>query len=194
MTAALARKAPFAKLVLASRNKGKIEELSQLLAPYGVELTSALALDLPEVPETTNTFDGNAAQKAEAVAQMTGLPALADDSGLCVDALDGAPGVDSAYYGPPTKLVEALTGNPTRGAHFICVLALKVPGQPVRFFHGRVDGTISPECRGTGGHGFDPVFVPVGHTATFAEMPAAQKNALSHRGKALQLFLSQMFG
>ncbi|MBR2034083.1 MAG: RdgB/HAM1 family non-canonical purine NTP pyrophosphatase [Alphaproteobacteria bacterium] len=189
------------KLLLASHNQGKIAELSAMLAPYGVEVLSAKDMDLPDVEETGETFAENAALKAEALAEFSGLPCLADDSGLCVDALGGRPGVFSARYAADNdarinKLIDELRmqENPDWSAHFSCVLALKEPNKKMRFFEGRVDGKIIAERRGNMGFGFDPIFVPNGYKTTFAEMSKENKAAISHRGKALQKFIKEVFG
>ena len=178
-------------LVLASKNPGKIEELETLLAPLGIALKSARDLDLPDVVEDTGSFAGNARKKAEEVAAATGLPALADDSGLCVDALGGDPGVETAHYGGYEKLLKTLetTGPENRGAYFISVLALAIPGEKTAFFEGRVNGLITETAQGEGGFGFDPVFQPEGFDITFAQMDQARKNAVSHRGQALAKFI-----
>ncbi len=190
----------FQKLVLASHNQGKIDELSQMLKPYGVKILSARDLELPDVEETGKTFAENAALKAETLSKYTGLPCLADDSGLCVDALDGRPGVYSARYAPDNdarinKLLQELqaSGKKDRSAHFSCVLALKIPQQKTKFFEGRVDGQIIEECRGNQGFGFDPVFVPEGYDCTFAEMTKEEKAKISHRGRALVQFVREVF-
>ena len=188
------------KLVLASHNQGKIDELSQMLAPFGVEIVSARDLSLPDVEETGTTFAENAALKAEALSKASGLPCLADDSGLCVDALGGRPGVYSARYAPDTlsrisKLLGelALVPSSSRNAHFACVLALKVPGEEVKLFEGKVEGKIIFECRGNHGFGYDPIFVPNGFDKTFAEMSKQEKAAISHRGRALEKFVKEVF-
>lgn len=190
----------FQKLVLASHNQGKIDELSQMLKPYGVKILSARDLELPDVEETGKTFAENAALKAETLSKYTGLPCLADDSGLCVDALDGRPGVYSARYAPDNdarinKLLQELqaSGKKDRSAHFSCVLALKIPQQKTKFFEGRVDGQIIEERRGNQGFGFDPVFVPEGYDCTFAEMTKEEKAKISHRGRALVQFVREVF-
>lgn len=190
----------FQKLVLASHNQGKIDELSQMLKPYGVKILSARDLELPDVEETGKTFAENAALKAETLSKYTGLPCLADDSGLCVDALDGRPGVYSARYAPDNdarinKLLQELqaSGKKDRSAHFSCVLALKIPQQKTKFFEGRVDGKIIEERRGNQGFGFDPVFVPEGYDCTFAEMTKEEKAKISHRGRALVQFVREVF-
>lgn len=190
----------FQKLVLASHNQGKIDELSQMLKPYGVKILSARDLELPDVEETGKTFAENAALKAETLSKYTGLPCLADDSGLCVDALDGRPGVYSARYAPDNdarinKLLQELqaSGKKDRSAHFSCVLALKIPQQKTKFFEGRVDGQIIEERRGNQGFGFDPIFVPEGYDCTFAEMTKEEKAKISHRGRALVQFVREVF-
>ncbi|MBQ9234955.1 MAG: RdgB/HAM1 family non-canonical purine NTP pyrophosphatase [Alphaproteobacteria bacterium] len=190
------------ELIIASHNQGKINEFKQLLSPFGVTIYSAAELNLPDVEETGTTFAENAALKAEALAALSARPCMADDSGLCVDALNGAPGVYSARYAPNrnfdlgiSKLLSELesTGNTDWSAHFSCVLALKIPQQPIRFYEGRVNGRIIKNRRGDGGFGYDPVFVPEGSTKTFAEMTDSEKSAVSHRGCALRLFLEQEF-
>lgn len=190
----------FQKLVLASHNQGKIDELSQILALYGVKILSARDLKLPDVEETGETFAENAALKAETISEYTGMPCLADDSGLCVDALDGRPGVYSARYAADNnarinKLIGELkeSGKADWSAHFSCVLALKIPHQKTKFFEGRVDGKIIENRRGSEGFGYDPVFVPDGYERTFAEMSKEEKAKISHRGKALLQFIMEVF-
>ena len=174
--------------------------MRQILAPYGVEIVSAAELNLSDVEETGTTFAENAALKAEALAAQSGLPCLADDSGLCVAALDGRPGVYSARYAADNetrinKLLAELkqSGRADRSAYFACVLALKLPAAPIRFFEGRVNGRIIDVRRGNMGFGYDPVFVPDGETRTFAEMTNAEKSAISHRGRALAQFVREVF-
>ena len=190
------------ELVIASHNKGKIEEFEKMLEPYGVKIYSATDLDLPDVEETGTTFVENAILKAETLAKICNKPCLADDSGLCVDALDGRPGVYSARYAPNrdfdkamTMLVDEIkkTGSNDWSAHFSCVLALKEPDKEVKLFEGRVDGKIVAEKRGQNGFGFDPVFLPDGHERTFAEMTSEEKKQMSHRGRAVAKFLQQVF-
>lgn len=190
------------ELVIASHNQGKIKEFKEMLAPFGVTVYSATDLNLPDVEETGTTFAENAALKAEALAEFCGKPCLADDSGLCVDALDGRPGVYSARYAPNRDFDKAMemlvgelkeSGSADWSAHFSCVLALKVPEQEVRFFEGRVDGKIIENRRGNNGFGFDPVFVPNGYDRTFAEMTGDEKTQISHRGRAVKLFLQREF-
>jgi XTP/dITP diphosphohydrolase len=185
------------ELVLATRNRGKLEEIRRILRGVPVDLYS---LDdfpgCPEVEEDAETFKGNAVKKALSVSSYTQKPAVADDSGLVVDSLNGAPGVLSARYAgedaDDTRNVEELLArmagaeNGERGAMFVCVIALVFPdGREVKTFEGFVKGRIGRESRGSGGFGYDPVFYPSGSERTFAEMDPAEKDALSHRGMAL---------
>jgi len=184
------------KLLLATHNKGKIAEMSAMLAPYGVEVTSAAELGLPEPAETENTFVGNALIKARAAAVASGLPVLADDSGLCVNALNGDPGVYSAdWAGNPRdfnvamkKVHDALGDAADRSAYFISVFALVMPDGTEQIFEGRCNGQIVWPPRGTEGHGYDPVFVADGETRTFGEMTLDEKAKFSHRAKAFERF------
>lgn len=190
------------KLFLASGNSHKAAELQALAFAGGleVEIVSARAVGgMPDVAEDTGTFVGNARKKA--LALRTKLPAeawaLADDSGLCVDALGGAPGVESAYYAGPQgdgaanlqKLVAVMRDVPDarRGAHFVCVLLLRGPDGAEIIFEGRCAGHLQPEPRGGAGFGYDPIFVPAGHTLSFSELGEAVKNGLSHRARAWAL-------
>jgi XTP/dITP diphosphohydrolase len=186
------------KLVLASSNAGKLEELHALLDDVGVELIAQTTLGVSDADETGLTFVENALLKARHAARLTGLPALADDSGICVDALHGAPGLYSARYAGEhgnaqaniDKLLHALRDVPDarRGAHFYCVLVLlrhAEDPQPL-LVEGRWRGRIAHARTGGGGHGYDPVFVDPEHGQTAAEMPLALKNRISHRGIALQ--------
>jgi XTP/dITP diphosphohydrolase len=186
------------KLVLATRNEKKLVELRRILAPLVdaevVGLADAPAYD--EVPETGATFAENALIKAREAAARTGLPAVADDSGLAVDALNGMPGVLSARWSGAghtdesnLRLVLEQTADipdDRRGAAFLCAAALVLPGGTERVVEGRLDGTLIREPRGTNGFGYDPAFVPVGETRTTAEMDAAEKDAISHRGRAFR--------
>lgn len=190
------------ELVIASHNKGKIAEFEHMLEPYGVKVYSALELGLADVEETGTTFEENAKIKAVALSDACGKPCLADDSGLCVEALDGRPGVYSARYAPNRnfdlamdKLIGELKNANTDdwSAHFACVLALKEPGKNVKIFEGKIEGKIIDEKRGQNGFGFDPVFVPEGYDRTFAEMSADEKKEISHRGRAVKKFLNQEF-
>ncbi|MEE2565416.1 RdgB/HAM1 family non-canonical purine NTP pyrophosphatase [Hyphobacterium marinum] len=190
--------------VLATHNPGKIKELTGLLTPRGIVLRSAADFSLSEPDETETTFAGNAALKARAVMEATGLTALADDSGLSVTALGGAPGVYSAdWAGEPRDFDRAMgrvwteladSGSTDRSAAFVCTLALLEPGGEPRFYEGRVGGTIVWPPRGEGGFGYDPIFVPEGENRTFAEMGADEKKALSHRGRALAALMAAEFG
>ncbi len=187
------------RLHLASGNAHKAAEFSALATQAGLPLTVVSAREsggMPDVVEDTGTFAGNAAKKARALRAK--LPAgawvLSDDSGLCVDALDGAPGVESAYYAGPAgdgaanlrKLVEVIRDVPParRSAHFTCVLVLITGEGREWVFEGRCPGRLRETPAGGAGFGYDPLFVPEGYTQTFAELPEAEKNALSHRGQA----------
>lgn len=186
------------KLVLASSNRGKLDELRHLLAGSGIELVAQSDLGVEDAEETGLTFIENALIKARHASRVTGLPALADDSGLCVDALGGAPGLYSARYaGEPAdpqrnidKLLTELEGvdDDRRGAHFQCVLVVlrhAEDPQPL-LVEGQWRGRITRQRRGAGGHGYDPVFLDQEHGQTAAEMPMELKNRISHRGKALE--------
>jgi XTP/dITP diphosphohydrolase len=185
------------KLVLASSNHGKLEELRGLLADSGIELIAQSDLGVTDADETATTFVENALIKARHASQLTGLPALADDSGICVDALHGAPGLYSARYAGEhgnagrniDKLLDAMKDVPDeqRSAHFYCVLVLLQHAndpQPL-IVEGQWHGRILHARRGDGGHGYDPVFFDPQHGQSAAEMPLDLKNRLSHRGKAL---------
>jgi XTP/dITP diphosphohydrolase len=189
------RKLTPGKLVIASHNEGKVREIRALLGPYGMEPLSAKSLDLPEPEETGTTFVANAALKARSAADLSGLPALADDSGLCVDALGGEPGIFSARWAGDAKdfsLAMALVNEHLeragpeagRDAHFICALALVWPDGSDAVFEGRIDGTLVWPPRGSNGFGYDAMFVPNGHDLTFGEMDADRKHAMSHRADA----------
>ena len=194
------------KLVLASSNHGKLEELRGLLSGNGIELIAQSDLGVADADETGTTFVENALLKARHATLTTGLPALADDSGICVDALDGAPGLYSARYAGEhgnasrniDKLLEALAGMPDerRSAHFYCVLVLlRHAGDPQPLIvEGQWNGRILHERRGSGGHGYDPVFFDPAHGQSAAEMELSFKNAISHRGKALALLKQRLAG
>ena len=194
----MTRKLTEKKIVLASHNQGKLKEISEMLKPFAIEIVSAKDLGLPEPDETGATFVENALIKAHAAAQAAKMPALADDSGLCVHALDNQPGIYSARWAGPNKdfksamnkvndMLEA-KGNLDRSAHFSCVLALAWPDGHAETFEGRIDGNMTWPIRGEHGFGFDPMFVPEGFSETFAEMGAEQKDEMSHRGQAFALF------
>lgn len=187
-------------LVLATHNKGKIAELKAMLAPLIADIRVAADFNLPEPEETGKTFSDNAILKARATAVATNLPALADDSGLAVHALGGEPGIYSARWAGPNKdfgaamqkVRERLGNNPDRQAAFIAVLALVMPDGQVRTFEGRIDGTLVWPPRGTGGFGYDPMFLPKGQEQTFGEMDKAFKNVLSHRSRAVRKLLDYL--
>ena len=191
------------QLVIASHNPGKVREIAELLSPFGVEPISAGELDLPEPEETGTTFVANAELKARIAADLSGLPALADDSGLCVDALGGDPGIFSARWAGESKdfdlamrLVEdRLNEDPdmARSAHFVCALALAWPDGHVEWFEGRVDGTLVWPPRGGNGFGYDAMFLPDNGTETFGEMNAAAKHAISHRADAFRQLVAAVF-
>lgn len=188
------------KLVVASHNQGKAREIAALLAPLGVEVVSASALGLAEPEETEDSFLGNAVLKAEAAAGACGLAALADDSGLAVPALGGAPGIYSARWAGPArdfglamrKVWEALPPGADRRARFACVLALKRPGAAVETFEGEVWGELVWPPRGDRGFGYDPMFVPEGRTQTFGEMDPDEKHAMSHRARAFAKMIAAL--
>ncbi|MGL4397873.1 MAG: RdgB/HAM1 family non-canonical purine NTP pyrophosphatase [Hyphomicrobium sp.] len=189
------------KLVVASHNPGKVWEINQLIAPYGLQAISAGELGLAEPEETEPTFDGNARLKAIAAAQASGLPALADDSGLEVECLGGAPGIYSARWAGPSKdfglamrkVAEEVTARhgwsaPGPRANFISVLCLADPDGATTVFTGRVFGHLVWPARGGNGFGYDPMFVPEGDTRTFGEMAPDEKYAISHRTRAFAAF------
>jgi non-canonical purine NTP pyrophosphatase (RdgB/HAM1 family) len=193
------------RLVLATHNAAKLGELETLLAPHGIAVVSSGALGLAEPVEDGGSFAANARIKAHAAAGAARLPALADDSGLEVVGLDGAPGVHSARWAGPNKdfamamrrvrdrLAERFGGFAAadRRAAFVAALCLAWPDGHEELAEGRVEGLLIDPPRGTGGFGYDPMFVPQGHDRSFAEMPAAEKHALSHRGRALRALLAR---
>jgi XTP/dITP diphosphohydrolase len=191
------------RLVIASHNAGKAREIAELLAPFDVAVVSAAALSLPEPEETGTTFIANAELKARAAATAAALPALADDSGLVVEALDGAPGIFSARWAGPTKdfaiamkrVEDELhaKGTASRRAHFIAALALCWPDGHCESFEGRVDGTLVWPPRGGQGFGYDPIFLPDGYRQTFGEMAPAAKHAISHRADAFRQLTAACF-
>ena len=191
------------KLVIASHNEGKVRELGELFEPYGIECVSAGSLGLPEPEETGNTFEANARLKAHAAADGSQLMALADDSGLEVEALGGAPGIYSARWsGPERDFVKAMTrvheeleetGGAYTRANFTCALALAAPNGEEAVFTGKVFGAIHWPPRGTRGFGYDPIFMPDGHDETFGEMDPALKNALSHRMRAFEQLIEAAY-
>lgn len=190
------------ELLFASHNAGKIAEIKQMLAPFGINVKSALDMDLPDVEETGVTFAENSLLKSQTIAKATGIPCIADDSGLCVDALNGAPGVYSARYAPNRdfekgmdKLLSEMAKSPnkSRAAHFSCVVSLAYPDGRYELFEGRVDGHIAMQkMHGEQGFGYDPLFVPEGYDCSFAQMSHETKNSMSHRGRAMQKFLAYL--
>ena len=196
------RKLTEPKIVLASHNAGKLREIAALVKPFGIDVVSAGDLGLPEPAETETTFAGNARIKAHAAAQAAGLPALSDDSGLTVDALNGDPGVYTADWAEtPTgrdfpmamrkvheKLLEAEAPQPWTAA-FHCTLCLAWPDGEDAVFPGKVDGTLTWPMRGEHGFGFDPMFIPNGYDVTFGEMLPDQKHPISHRADAFAKFV-----
>lgn len=186
------------KIVVASHNQGKIKEIGEMLKPLNIAVVSAAELELPDVEETGTTFEENARLKADAFSKLCGLPCLADDSGLCVDALGGRPGVYSARYAPNRdfdKGMEMLLGelaaaaDKARKAHFSCVLAFAFPGMETKVFEGRVDGRIATEKHGNGGFGYDPVFVPdEGDGRSFGEFGKEEKTRFRTGAEPLRSF------
>ena len=213
------RKLQPGRLVIASHNEGKVREIRDLLGPYGVEPVSAAELDLPEPDEIGTTFIDNADLKAREAADLSGLPALADDSGLCVDALEGRPGIFSARWalsadprvapaagpgeveGPRDfglamrrvrEELESLGPEASRNAHFVCALAVCWPDGRSEWFEGRVEGTLVWPPRGDRGFGYDPMFVPAGHDLTFGEMVPEEKHRISHRADAFRKLVAAL--
>jgi XTP/dITP diphosphohydrolase len=189
------------RLVIASHNRGKVVEIAALLGRFGVEVVSAADLGLAEPEETGDTFQANAELKARAAAQASGLPALADDSGLAVDVLGGAPGIFSARWAGAdrdfaramAKVVAAMGEETDRAARFVCALALAWPDGTCDCFEGTVSGTIVWPPRGEQGFGYDPIFLPDGGTLTFGEMEPEAKHAISHRARAFATLVETCF-
>ena len=189
------------KFVLATHNPGKLREMSAILAELGVEVVMPAELGVTvDVEETGETFAENAMLKAKAVCAAAGLPAIADDSGLCVDALNGAPGVYSARSGGPELddrgryllLLSSMRGAPTRAAHFACAVACAFPSGDTLTAEGRCDGSIAYAPLGEGGFGYDPVFLLPGTGKTFGQLTQEEKSAVSHRGRALKDFAGKL--
>lgn len=184
-------------LVIASHNAGKVAEIGKLTAALGIKVISAGVANVEEPEETGETFAENATLKAVHATDSCGLPALADDSGLVVPAIGGAPGIYSARWAGPTKdftlafcRIHKELGHKPANAYFICTLALSIPGQSVELFEGRIDGMLTFPPRGEKGFGYDPIFIPEGYDMTFAEMDPAEKNRISHRARAFEKFLA----
>ena len=195
------------KLVIATHNPGKLREIAELIEPLGITCVGAAELGLPEPEEIGNTFVDNADLKAREAADLSGLPALADDSGLCVDALHGAPGIFSARWAEDAngnrdwaramekvwREVEAAGPDAGHDAHFACALAIAWPNDgQVENFEGRVDGALTWPPRGDKGFGYDPLFVPAGRDVTFGEMDPAEKHAISHRADAFRKLVAAL--
>jgi len=194
------------RLLVATHNAGKLEEMANLLSPLGVTVVGAAEMNLPEPAETEDTFVGNARIKAHAAAKATGLPALSDDSGITIDALDGAPGVYTADWAETPNgrdfvmamtrthdELEAKNAPHPRLAQFRCTLVLAWPDGHDEVFEGVMPGQVIWPMRGAQGHGYDPIFVPEGHDVTFAEMSTDEKNKISHRAKAVEAFVAGCF-
>ena len=189
------------KFVLATHNPGKLKEMGAILARFGVEVVSPKELGITvDVEETGATFAENAMLKARAICAAANLPAIADDSGLCVDALNGGPGVYSARYGGEglddkgryTLLLNSMRGQTTRAAHFACAIACAFPNGDTLTAEGRCDGTIAFAPMGEGGFGYDPVFFVPEKAKTFGQLTAEEKSTISHRGKALKSFAEKL--
>ena len=201
------RKLAPGKLVIASHNKGKLREIGELLAPFGIKTVSAGQLGVPEPEETGVSFVANAELKARFSADLTGLPALADDSGLCVEALGGEPGIFSARwaeledgsrdFNEGMRRVHARLAekgeDAGRDAHFVCALSIAWPDGHVETFEGRVDGVLVWPPRGGNGFGYDAMFQPYGHDISFGEMDPAAKHAMSHRADAFAKLVAAVF-
>ncbi|WP_147109799.1 RdgB/HAM1 family non-canonical purine NTP pyrophosphatase [Tateyamaria sp. syn59] len=195
------------RILVATHNAGKLEEMEQLFQPFGVSVVGAKEMNLPEPDETETTFVGNARIKAKAAVEATGLPALADDSGIEVDGLDGAPGVYTADWAETpngrdfmmamtrthSELVDRNAGKPWT-ARFCSTLVLAWPDGHEEVFAGTAEGTLVWPVRGALGHGYDPMFQPLGHNRTFAEMSADEKNAISHRADSFKKLIAGCFG
>ncbi len=200
MTASLAGET----LVIATHNPGKLREIAELIEPFGIDVVSASKLGLPEPEETGATFAENAALKAHAAAAGSGHPALADDSGLAVAALEGAPGIHSARWAGPNKDFAAAmarverelekAGVENRRAAFVCALCLAYPDGRERAFEGRIEGRLTWPPRGDRGFGYDPMFLAEGYEITFGEMEPAEKHKISHRARAFARLVRETFG
>lgn len=193
--------AAFDRLVIASHNQGKVKEIHEMLAPLHISVMSASEARVDEPEETGATFEANAVLKAEHCCHATSLPSLADDSGLVVPAIGGAPGIYSARWAGPDKDFRAAferirleLGDKPKDAYFICVLALAMPGAQTLAFEGRIDGTLTFPPRGDRGFGYDPIFIPKGHDVTFGELDPNIKNGISHRARAFARFLDYLQG
>lgn len=197
----MARQMTADTLVIASHNPGKVREINDLVAPFGVKAISAAELDLPEPVEDGDSFIANAEIKALSAATRSGLPSLADDSGLEIAALNGEPGIFSARWGGPEKdfqmamgkVLAKLEGVGDRTANFTCALTLAWPDGHCESFEGKVFGTILDALKGSKGFGYDPIFQPNGYDISFGEMDPAEKHRISHRAKAFQQLIAACF-
>ena len=189
------------KFVLATHNPGKLREMSDILSKFGIQVVSPADVGITvDVEETGTTFAENAMLKAKAICEASGLPAIADDSGLCVDALNGGPGVYSARYGGEELddrgrymlLLNSMRGQTTRAAHFACAIACAFPGGKTLTAEGRCDGAIAFAPLGEGGFGYDPVFLVPEKGKTFGQLTAEEKSEISHRGRALRDFSAKL--
>ncbi len=197
----MSRKFAGGKLIVASHNAGKVREIRELLEPFKADVDSAAELGLPEPEETALTYIGNAELKARAAATGASLPALADDSGLAIDALNGAPGIYSARWAGPAKdfmfamkrIEDEMRGHTNTRAHFICALSLAWPDGHCESFEGKISGHLHFPPRGTKGFGYDPIFIPDGMNVTFAEIEPAAKHAISHRADAFRRLVAACF-
>lgn len=188
-------------LVLASRNPGKLIELQNFLRPYYVEVIPVTQYDLPEVPEKETSFKGNARLKALTIAKATALPALADDSGICIRALNGQPGVYSADWAGETKdfnlamqrVLDNLKDKQDRFAEVICVLALAWPDGHIEYVEGKINCTIAEQPTGQNGFGYDPILIPEGSDLTFGQMAPQEKHKISHRALAIRQLVRTYF-
>ena len=197
----MARRFGGGRLVIASHNTGKVREIEDLLDPYGIEIVSAAELGLPEPEETGLTFAANAELKALAASREAKLPALADDSGLAVAALDGQPGIYSARWAGPARdffkamerVEQDLGSNPDRGARFVSALSLAWPDDHCETYAGQINGTLVWPPRGELGFGYDPMFLPDGYEMTFGEMAPDDKHAISHRAVAFRKLIDACF-
>lgn len=191
----------YKEFIFASHNKGKISEIRSILSPLGIQILSGEDLCLPDVKETGTTFEENAYLKALSAAKERNIPCIADDSGLCVDAIGGRPGVYTARYAPNRDFDKGMdkllcelaeTNSDNRSAHFSCVIVLAHPDGSYKSFEGRVDGHIATQKSGHAGFGYDPIFIPTGYDRSFAEFSSEEKNKISHRGRALQKFINYL--
>lgn len=195
------------RLVIASHNAGKIAEIAPLLTPLGIDAISAASFNLIEPAETEDSFIGNARIKAHFAAKETGLPALSDDSGICIDALDGAPGVYTADWAETKngrdftvamkkthEMLESINAPHPRTCAFCCTLCLAWPDGRDKIFEGKISGRVSWPMRGALGFGYDPIFIPDGYSQTFGEMDADKKHKISHRAVAIEKFFTFLKG